>query len=97
VRLGQRPGDHLEQRLQRRGAEPAAQIPQRLLRRAGHRQALQPGGQLGPDPGIAQPGVHPQRQQEVHPDPGRQIAQPPLHRLGLRQDVIDQLERQVLR
>ena len=97
VRLGQRPGDHLEQRLQRRRAEPAAQIPQRFLRRARQVQAGQPGGQLGPDPGIAQPGVHPQRQQEVHPDPGRQVTQPPLHRLGLRQDVIDQLERQVLR
>ena len=63
----------------------------------GHRQALQPGGQLGPDPGIPQPRVHPQRQHEVHPDPGRQVPQPPLHRPGLRQDVIDQLERQVLR
>ena len=95
--LGQRPGDHLEQRLQRRRAEPAAQVPQRLLRRARHGQAIQPGGQLGPHPRIAQPRVHPQRQQEVHPDPGRQIAQPPLHRPGLLQDVIDQLERQELR
>jgi hypothetical protein len=74
VRLGQRPGDHLEQRLDRRRAEPAPQVAQRLLRRAGHWQAFQPGGQLGPDPGIAQPGVHPQRQQEVDPDPGWQIA-----------------------
>ena len=96
VRLGQRPGDHLEQRLQRRRAEPAPQVPQRLLRRAGHRQAFQPRGQLAPDPGIAQPRVHPQREHEVHPDPGRQVPQPALHRLGLRQDVIDQLERQVL-
>ena len=39
VRLGQRPGDHLEQRLERRRAEPAAQVPQRLLRRARHVQA----------------------------------------------------------
>jgi hypothetical protein len=97
VRLGQRPGDHLEQRLQRRRAEPAPQVPQRLLRRAGHRQAFQPGGQLGPDPGIAQPGIHPQHQHEVHPDPRRQVPQPALHRLRLLQDVIDQLERQVLR
>ena len=95
--LAQRPGNHLEQGLQWCRAEPAAQVPQRLLRRAGHRQALQPGGQLGPDPGISQPGVHPQRQHEVDPDPGRQVPQPPLHRLGLLQDVIDQLERQVLR
>jgi len=97
ARLGQRTGDHLEQRLQRCRAEPAAQVTQRLLRGAGHRQAVQPGGQLGPDPPVAQPRVHPQRQHEVHPDPGRQVPQPPLHRLGLRQDVIDQLERQVLR
>jgi transposase len=57
----------------------------------------QPGGQLGPHPGVSQPRVHPQRQHEVHPDPGRQLPQPMLHRLGLRQDVIDQLERQVRR
>ncbi len=89
ARLGQGPGDHLEQRLQRRRAEPPAQVAQRLLRRARHVQACQPGGQLGPDPRIAQPRVHPQRHQEVHPDPGRQVPQPPLHRLGLLQDVID--------
>jgi hypothetical protein len=89
VRLGQRTGDHLEQRLDRRRAEPAAQIPQRLFRRAGYRQAVQTGGQLGPHPGIPQP--------RVHPDPRWQVAQPPLHRLCLFQDVIDQLERQVLR
>ena len=34
ARLGQRPGDHLEQGLQRRRAEPAAQVTQRLLRQA---------------------------------------------------------------
>ena len=96
ARLGQRPGDHLEQRLQRRRAEPAAQVPQRLLRRARHVQPGQPGGQLGPDPGIAQPREHPQREHEVHPGPRRQHPQPPLHRPGLLQDVIDQLERQVL-
>jgi len=62
ARLGQRPGDHLEQGLQRCRAEPAAQIPQRLFRRARHWQTSQPGGQLGPDPGVAQPRVHPQRQ-----------------------------------
>ncbi len=67
--LGQRPGDHLEQRLQRHRAEPAAQVPQRLLRRPRHVQARQPGGQLRPDPCIAQPGVHPQREHEVHPGP----------------------------
>jgi hypothetical protein len=77
--------------------EPAAQVAQRLLRRGRQVQAGQPGGQLGPDPGVSQPRVHPQRQHEVHPDPGRQVTQPPLHRPGPRQDVIDQLERQVLR
>ena len=96
ARLGQRPGHHLEQRLQRCRAEPAAQVPQRLLRRARHRQARQPGGQLAPDPGIAQLREHPQREHEVHPGPRGQVTQPPLHRPGLLQDVIDQLERQVL-
>jgi hypothetical protein len=45
ARLGQRPGDHLEQGLHRRRAEPAAQIPQRLLRRARHSHPRQPSGQ----------------------------------------------------
>ena len=97
ARLGQRPGHHLEQRLQRRGPQAAAQIPQRLLRRARQVQAGQPGSQLAPHPRVAQPREHAQREHEIHTDPGRQHPQPPLHRPGLLQDIIDQLERQVLR
>ena len=96
ARLGQRPGHHLEQRLQRRRAEPAAQVPQCLLRRARHRQARQPGGQLPPHPGISQPREHPKSEHEVHPGTRGQVTQPALHCPGLLQDVIDQLERQVL-
>ena len=48
-------------------------------------------------PEVAGNERHPQREQEVDPDPGGQVPPPPLHRLGLLQDVIDQLERQVLR
>jgi hypothetical protein len=40
---------------------------------------------------------HAQNKVQYTPDPGRQIAQPTLDRPGLFQDVIDQLERQVLR
>ena len=75
----------------RRRPQPA-QVPQRLLRRPRHRQARQPGGQLVPHPGVSQPREHPQREQEVHPDPRRQVPQPVLHGPGLLQDVIDQLD-----
>ena len=96
MRLGQRPGHHLEQRLQRHRAQAAAQIPQRLLRRARQAQPGQPRGQLPPHPRITKMWEQSQRQHEIHPGPGRQQPQPPLHRLGLLQDVIDQFERQVL-
>jgi len=38
---------------------------------------------------------HPQRKHEVHSHPPRQHPQPPLHRPGLLQHVIDKLKRQV--
>ena len=46
ARLGQRPGNHLKQGLQRRRAQPPAQIPQRLLRRPRHVQAASPAVSL---------------------------------------------------
>jgi hypothetical protein len=97
VRLGQRPGHHLKQGLQRRRTEAAAQIPQRLLRRPPHVQASQPSGQLAPDAQIAKVREHAQGEHEIHAGPRRQHPQPPMHRPGLLQDVIDQLERKVLR
>ena len=45
---------------------------------------------------IAKPREHAQRQNEIHPRPLGQQPQAALHRPGLRQDIIDQLERQVL-
>jgi len=96
VRLGQRPGHHLKQGFQRRGPKTAAQVLQRLLRQAQQAQPGQPRGQLAPDPQIAKAREHPQRQDKVHPGPGRQSPQPALHRPGLLQDVIDQPGRQVL-
>ena len=79
-RLGQRPGDDLEQRFQRGRAEAAAQIPQGLLRWRRKIQPGQPGGQLAPHPHISQAREHPQRQDEVDPGARGQVAQPPLHR-----------------
>ena len=97
ARPGQRPGHHLKQRFHRRWPQAAPQVPQRLLRRGWHVQPRQPGGELGPDPCVAQPREHRQREQEIHPGPGRQGPQPSLHRLGLLQDIIDEFERQVPR
>ena len=75
------------------GAGPAAPSPTGTA----PARPASPAVSLAQTRGIAQPREQPQRQHEVHPDPRRQIAQPPLHRPGLLQDVIDQLERQVLR
>ena len=73
------------------GAGPAAPSP------TGTPGPARPGPRSAcPTPVIAKMREHAQRQDEIHSGPGRQIPQPPLHRLGLRQDVIDQLERQVL-
>lgn len=47
-------------------------------------------------PRISQTREQPQREQEVHASPRRQLTQPTLHRPGLLQGVIDHLERQVL-
>ena len=72
VRLGQRPRHHLEQGLQRRRAQAAAQIPQRLLRRPRQVQAGQARGELAPDAQIAQMREQAQREHEIHPGPRRQ-------------------------
>ncbi len=95
--LGQRPGDHLEQRLERGRPEPTAQLAQRLVRHRGHRQAGagQPGAQLGPHPGVADLGEQPEREHEIHPRPRGQLAQPALHGPSLGEHVVDQLEGQV--
>ena len=84
TRLSQRPRHYLEQRLQRRRAQTAAQVPQRFLRRQRQVQASQPGGQLRPDPRASQPREHPEREHEVHPGSRGQAAQPPLHGPGKR-------------
>ncbi len=97
ARLGEWPGHYLEQGSHRLRTQPAAQVAQRLLRRARQRQARQPSRQLVPDPRISKAREHRQREQEVHPGPRRQVAQPPLHCPGLLQDIVDELERQVLR
>jgi hypothetical protein len=73
------------------------QVAQGLLRRARYWYARPPGGQLRPDPGVSQSGKHPHCEQEVHPGPRWQVPQPLLHGPVLLEDVIDQLERQVLR
>ena len=95
VRLGQRPGDHLEQRLQRRGPEAAAKIAKSLLRRGSQVQPGQSGGELPPDPQVTQMREHAEGQYEVDAGPRRLIPQPPLHGPGLSQHIVDQLERQV--
>jgi hypothetical protein len=96
VRLSQRSGDDLEQRLERGRAETTTQISQRLLRRAPKiktHQADQSCGELVPYPRIPNSWEQHQREHEVHPDPRRQVAQAALHGLGFGQHVIDQLER----
>ena len=67
ARLGQRAGDHLEQRLQRRRAEPAAQVPQRFLRRGRHGTSPPARRSAWPRPARTQPREHPQRQQKYTP------------------------------
>ena len=57
--------------LHRRWPESAAQVTQGLFRRAPHRDAVQPGGQRVPDPGVSQARVQAQREQEVHAGPRR--------------------------
>jgi hypothetical protein len=49
-----------------------------------------------PDPRVAQVREHAQREHEIHSRPRRQNPEPPLDRPGLRQDIIDQLERKRL-
>jgi hypothetical protein len=96
---GQRPGRHLKQRLRRRRAQSAPQVPQRLLRRAGHRQAvqaLQPGGQFRPDPRIPPAEGTSPGQAGKAPDAGRQVPETPLHRPRPRQHLINQVERREL-
>jgi hypothetical protein len=51
---------------------------------------------LTPDPRVAQVREHAQREHEIHSRPRRQNPEPPLDRPGLRQDIIDQLERKGL-
>ena len=51
---------------------------------------------LVPDPRVAQVREHAQREHEIHSRPRRQDPEPPLDRPGLRQDIIDQLERKGL-
>ena len=93
---GHRPGQHLEQRLDRGGAQAATQIPQRLVRRARHAQPPQAGDQLAPHLAVAQGGKQAQRQHEVHPDPRRQLPQPLLGGPGLLDHRVHQLERDLL-
>ena len=93
---GHRPGQHLEQRLDRGGAQAATQIPQRLVRRARHAQPPQAGDQLAPHLAVAQGGKQAQRQHEVHPDPRRQLPQPLLGGPGLLEHRVHQLERDLL-
>jgi hypothetical protein len=51
---------------------------------------------LAPDPRVAQMREHAQREHEIHSRPRRQNPEPPLDRPGLRQDIVDQLERKGL-
>lgn len=92
-RPGRKPGQHLEQRPHRRTADPPTQVTQRLRRRAEHRHPGQTRGQPVPDQLVADLGEQTHRQQEVDPDPRRQITQPPLHRPRLRKDRVHELER----
>ncbi len=92
-RPGQQPGKYLEQRPHRRAADPSAQVTQRLRRRMDHRHPGQAHGQLVPDQPVADLREQAHRQQEVDPDPRRQIAQPSLYRPRLRKDRVHELER----
>jgi len=93
ARLARRPGQHLEQQLQRRDADPAAQIPQCLPRRAGQAHPAQRRGQLAPHPRVSGIREQAHREQEVDPGPGRQQPQPPLPPAGLLQHRVHQLKR----
>ena len=92
-----RPGQHLKQRLQRRGAHPPPQVPQCLRR--GHRQAqpVQRRSQLRPHAPVALPREQPQGQHEVDPNPRGQQPQPPLGSPGIGQHPVYQIERDHLR
>ena len=67
------------------GADPAGPF-----RGTGERQAGQARGQLAPHPHITQAREHPQGKHEADTHPRRQDPQPPPHRPGLLQDIIDQ-------
>jgi hypothetical protein len=96
-RLGEQPGQHLEQPPHRRGADPAAQVTQGFRSRRYHSQAGQPRGQLLPDQPIADLREQTHREHEVHPDPRGQVPQSTLHETCLLQYRVDELERQDLR
>ena len=91
-RLCHRPRQRLEQRLHRGGADPAAQIPQRLVR---HRHA-QPSAEAGEHARPHLRRTHTREkgkgQNEIHANPGRQPPQPLLGRAGLLEHRVDQLE-----
>lgn len=96
VGLRQRTGDDLKEGLHRRRPQPATQITQCFLRWLDHRSPRQPDGQLLPDTRVSQAWEHSQRNNEIHSDARRQRPESALHRPGLRQHIINQLERQVL-
>ena len=56
MRGGGRAAQQLKQPPQRRHANPAARLRQRARRRRGHRQALQPGGELAHTPAYPSSG-----------------------------------------
>ena len=91
--LGHRPGQRLEQRLHRRGADPAAQIPQRLARHRHPQPDVEAGEHARPHLRRTHTRENGKGQNEIHPNPGRQRPQPPLGRAGLLKHRVDQLER----
>ena len=93
ARPAQRAGQHLKQRLHRRGTDTPAQVPQRPRRRRGQAQPVQGRGQLRPHAPVPGSGKQAHRQHEIQPHPRGQHPQPPLPRACFFQHTIGQLER----
>ncbi|GAA4847635.1 hypothetical protein GCM10023235_25530 [Kitasatospora terrestris] len=90
---GGRAAQQVEQPAQRLGANPLAGLSQGAAGRVRDRQTVQAGRQPLPHLPPAPPREQGPGQQRVHHHSRRQVPDPGLHSAGLRQRLVDHLER----